>query len=111
MTTWTFDEFYASQKQVNAMIDTVEGDVDIIFVASAEQKIPAYGLSHMRKLVALRHGRHRYTVVVGAWSFLISLLKVITEFVPDFKPQLYYAPSLAEAYRLISEMRELQNPV
>lgn len=111
MTNWTFDEFYASQKQVNSMLDKVEGYVDIIFVANAEQKIPAYGLSHIRKIVSLRHERHRYTVVVGAGSFLMSLLKVITEFIPSFKPQLYFAPSQAEAYRLISEMRELQNPV
>ena len=107
---WTFPEFYAAQKEVDAMIDTVEGYVDSIFLTSLEQKIPLYGLTHLRKIIAQQHKRHRYTVIVGARTFLSSLLKLISEYVPNFKSQLHFAASQADALSLLSKIRASQNP-
>lgn len=105
ITPWTFEEFFAAQKQANVMVDSVEGHVDSIFLTTTEQKLPVYGLSQVRKIITQQHPRHRYIVVVGANAFLAALLKVLTELVPNLRTNLYYVRSQDEAYTVIDKKR------
>lgn len=102
---WNWNEFYAAQKQVDAMIDSVDGLVDSIFIVTLAQRLPAGGPTHLRKIIAQRHKRHDMIVMVGTNSFLTSILRVITLVLPGFKRQLNYVTSIEEAEALLKDVR------
>ncbi len=87
---WTFEEFYDTKLRVDAMIDSVEGIVDSIFLTTPEQKLPPRAVTHLRNIVAQQHKRHRYIVVVGAKTFLSTLINVITKLVPNADLQFHF---------------------
>ena len=89
-TPWTFNEFHAAKERVDAMIDGVEGLVDSIFLTTAEQRIPPSAVAHLRKIIEHQHKRHRYIVVVGAKSFLVTIIGIINQLFPNIEDENVY---------------------
>ncbi|MCA0455620.1 MAG: hypothetical protein LCI00_16715 [Chloroflexi bacterium] len=103
---WTFDEFRAAHRQTNTMIDGVEGSVDMLYITSAQQFIPLRALTNFRTIIHHRHPRQRYAVIVGAKTYLVTLMTSLTELIPGFGAYLRFARSEAESYTIIGKLRE-----
>lgn len=108
---WTFDEFRAAQQQSNAMTDGVEGRVDMLYITSAEQFIPLRALTNLRNIINSRHPRQRYAVIIGAKTYLVTLMTSLAELIPGFGAYLRFARTEAEAYTIIGKLREQANLV
>jgi hypothetical protein len=100
---WTWEEFYNAQMQMNAMIDSVTGNVDCIFLTSKTQLLPSHATIHLRKIIAQQHERLNLIVIVGANRFVSTLMQVMTHWVPDFANQLRFTPSEQDAFPLIEQ--------
>lgn len=100
---WTFEDFDAARAESYAMIDSAEGNVDIIFLTSEAQYIPPGTIAYLRKNVIHHHPRHGYIVVVGAKTHLMTLLNCLTELVPGFANYLRFARTQTEAYVVIAK--------
>lgn len=103
---WSWDDFYAAKKEVDIMIDGVEGIVDSIFLTSKEQKIPSGAIAHLKNIITQRHERHEMIILVGSKMFLSALLNLILKFVPSVQTQLHYVITDAEAYAIIEEAQQ-----
>lgn len=103
---WMFGEFHAAEKQVNMMIDSVEGLVDSIFIPSSGQPIPANSLRHPQTLITHKHKRHGYIVIVGARVFVATLLNTLCELVPGMGIHLRVAKSQTEVQQILVSLRQ-----
>lgn len=102
---WSFDEFYRANEEVNSMIDSVEGHVDCIFVPSKGQAIPPQTLSHLRRLILMKHRRLRYMVILSPRVYLAALLNTLGELIVGFDVHIRIADTEDHAIQLIKELR------
>lgn len=100
---WTWDDFHDAKRQVDAMIDDVEGIVDSIFLTTNVQHIPANAVSNFGTIAKKRHQRHDLIVVVGSRSFIKSLVNVTFALVPGLRRQIYFVTTIDEAYEIIGK--------
>jgi hypothetical protein len=103
---WAWTEFYAAKAAVDAMIDSVSGMVDSIFLTSEEQRIPKDAIIHFRNIIGQQHPRSHRIVVVGAKPRLAMLVNVILSLIPKARDQFRYVTSLDEAYALLAKDSE-----
>jgi hypothetical protein len=101
---WTWQEFYQAQREVDAMIDTVEGMVDGIIFTSSLQHIPPNALTHLRKILRQKHQRYGISIVIGARSFLTALLNLLPRLIGV--KAIYFVESEEAAYHHLAELRE-----
>lgn len=104
--TWTWNDFYTAKKEVDRMIESVEGIVDSVFLTSKRNKFPPGALTHMRNIMVQRHERHDAIILVGSNGVLKALLKIVVPFVPSVSHQLKYASTKFEAITLIEQVRQ-----
>jgi hypothetical protein len=103
---WTWNDFFAAKKEVDVMIDSIEGIVDSIFLTSADQKIPSNAIANFRSIIAKRHHRHDLIVLVGSKKFLTSLLQTVINFMPGIHHQIHFVNSQVEAYNVIEQAQQ-----
>lgn len=105
-TPWTFEEFSRAQQVMYDMVAETNGKVDAIFLTSTEQQIPQGAISYLRKVIFKYHPQLNYVIVVGAQTYLLSLLHSLSEMIPGLHHHLMQARSLHEALHLIEKLRE-----
>jgi len=99
---WVWEDFYSAQRTVDAMMNSVTGYVDNIFLTTEEQRIPKDAIMHFRNIVKQQHPRSNRIVVVGAKPRLAMLLNVIFGLIPSARLQFRYVTSLDAAYALLA---------
>jgi hypothetical protein len=98
---WTWDEFFTTQVQANAMIDEVPGKVDHIFDTLNVQSLPANAIVNLRQVISRRHARNGVIVLVGARTTVMSMLTIIINAIPGLTLNLHYVKTEAEALQVI----------
>lgn len=106
---WSFEEFYGAKREAEVMIDSVEGWVDSIMFVAGGLTFPPAALWHLRKIVAHKHPRHRYVVLIGAKTLVPAILNVLAESIPGFGAQYHFATTQHEAIKLINTLRMRSN--
>lgn len=105
--TWTWDDFYAAQKEVDAMIDTVDGIVDGIILTSASQNLPSGALPHLRKITIQRHKRYGLSYVVGSGVYLTTVLNILAKVVRE--ETIRFVGTEVEAFAHIAQAQQKRN--
>lgn len=107
---WTWHDFYEAKQEVDAMIDSVEGIVDSIFLTSGAQRMPSGALQNLKRIITERHQRHDLIVVVNTRMFLHALVTTVFKFVPSAKRQFHFVNSEEEAYAIIRAAQQNRLP-
>ena len=108
---WTWNEFFAAMKDMNHLIDGVDGIVDTILLTSSEQTIPPSALTNIRNLMTQLHERNDLVVLVGSKAFLTALINHVTSIIPNVKEKYRFAHDVSEAYAIIEQARQQRREV
>lgn len=105
---WTWDDFYAAAAEEEALLDTIDHKVSVIFYSlTSLVKIPDNALNHLRKLVNMAHPKEDLLVVVSGPPLLHSLMDVLKRVyrLNRFLANYIYVDTLQEALDAIQARR------
>ena len=100
---WTWEEFTDAKQHADAMIDTVSGVVDTIFVTAKDDAIPPSGLVNLRNLINKRHPRNDLMIVVGAHNFVTAIVNIVIAAMPSFSSQVQFVTTEEEALARVTQ--------
>lgn len=106
---WTWADFYIAQKQVDAMIDTVPGIVDGIFLPQNPRHLPPNAPINLRNITLQRHPRYGYSFVVGVNTYIMALLNTLARILPNDNIIRFVATE-EEAHALVEEIQRQRAP-
>ena len=101
-TPWTWDNYHASAKEIDQMLDSVDYPVDLIVDFSDGAVLPAKALSHFRRAVMDIHPNRGLVVMVGMNPYLAALQNVLEQMVPHSAARSRIAETLDEAIAIIN---------
>lgn len=106
---WTWEELYVEIDQSNALLDSVEHNVDIIHDWSQSARIPPDAMVHARNLIPKIHPRVRVNIHVGVDSSFTMLWKIFARVYSAIagRKKFYFVNTIEEARALL--MSEGQN--
>src|SRR5690606_32754643 len=97
---WTRADFYIAHTEIDALIDTVPGDVDGIFVPENPRHLPPIVLTNLRSITARRHPRYGHTIIVGVNTYIMALLNTLVRLLPNDNV-VRFVSTVEEAHALI----------
>ena len=102
---WTWDQYFAMQKEVSAMIESVaDKQVDCIFLLPKNQILPSNPLGNLRKVVNQTHPRYGMSIIVGANAFTVLMLNTLFKVIGYQK--IHFVATLVDAHTYIETLRQ-----
>ena len=102
---WTWEDFYAAQKEVDALIDTVPGIVDTIFLPEESGHPPPSTLTHLRNVTLRRHKRYGLSILVDPNAYMQVLLGALGRIMPNDNI-IRFVETEEEAHALVERMQQ-----
>ena len=100
---WTWEELERANKEMAAILDTLDHEVCTLSVQSYSQNyIPPNPLSKLSAMLPYKHPRIGLSVVVSKSSMIGSIFKLLTILYPNAS-HLRYADSVEAGRRIIHE--------
>lgn len=112
---WTWDEFYNSIQQGNAMMQTVPYPVVSIVDMTATRYIPPNAFSHMKRVIEMsqKQNNSNISVFLKSEEMVKVMLKVLHQIYPEVEDMatFHHEQSLDEARRLAKNLQmQLNKP-
>ena len=101
---WTWNEFYASQKEAAAMLNSVKYEVPQIFDFSQAAVIPANALSHIRDSDNNMPENRGASIVVTQSRFYGQMYSILEKVIPRLTRKVVLVKSLEEALERLHEI-------
>ncbi len=101
---WTWADFYIAQRDADALIETVPGIVDGLFLPENSKHLPPNALSNLRSIVTRRHPRYGYTFVIGVHSYIATMLNAVAQLLPHYN-SVRFVDTEEEALVLLREVQ------
>jgi hypothetical protein len=99
---WTWEEYYASIEQFNAMMDASPlGQIHVVMDFSRGAIFPKNILSTMARHSRNSHPKAGLAIVVGANSFLMSLFHILGQVVPKQVEKVRFVDRLEDVHALL----------
>ena len=99
---WTWDEFYASQNEASAMLNSVKHEVKQIFDFSLAHSIPPNALSHLGTSANNMPDNRGISIVVTQSGFYLHMYRILGIVLPNITRRVVVVKTLKEALELIA---------
>jgi hypothetical protein len=100
---WNWDDFYRAKAECEALVDSVEHAVDVIFSGPPEMRLPESFIDNAVAVARSRHPRTRSVVIVINNAILRAMFNTLAKLFPREFAEIIYAASLDEARALVLE--------